>query len=372
MIYFDHNATTPVSEEVLAKMIPWFSTKFGNAASKTHAFGWEAAEAVKLARAQVATMLNVSEAEIVFNSGATEGINQTFFSIYKQYAAKGDHIVVAQTEHSAVLDTCAALEKMGARITYLPVNENGEISIAALENAIAADTILVAIIFANNESGIVQPIKQIGEICRTKKVLFFSDITQACGKISLDLNELNIDIAAFSAHKFGGPKGVGGLFMRRRSPRVSLLPLIYGGGHENGYRSGTLNVPGIVGMGEAAKLASQNISVFQEHCKALQDFFESEIVKLGAQIVAQKAERISNTTYFRIPNLKASDIIKATPHFAVSTGSACGSEINKPSHVLKAMAYSDLASYECIRVSFGLSNTLLEVEKYITVLRKLI
>ncbi len=356
MIYFDNNATTAVHAEVLQKMLPWFTEKFGNASSKTHQWGWDAENAVKIARAQVASLIHTSPEEIIFTSGATESINQALQGIFIQFAAKGKHIITVKTEHNAVLDTCDYLEKLGAEITRLRVDAQGVISLEDLKNAIRPDTILVAVMMANNETGVLQPIKEIGAICREHSVLFFSDITQACGKVNVDVDELNIDIACLSAHKFYGPKGVGALYMRRKSPRVQVPPLLHGGGHERGFRSGTLNVPGIVGMGAAAEMAQKNLLKNQAHLQQLKNQLEI-FIKSFAVIAGDKVNRLPNTTLAAFKGKKASDILKSLHTIGLSTGSACASENNEPSHVLQAMGYSKDKALSSIRISLGVQNT---------------
>ncbi|MCE9539413.1 MAG: aminotransferase class V-fold PLP-dependent enzyme, partial [Bacteroidetes bacterium] len=254
-IYLDHNATTPVDKRVLEKMLPYFTEKFGNASSRTHAFGWVAEDAVKTAREQVAQLINCLAQEIIFTSGATEAINLAIKGVWENYQTKGNHIITVKTEHKAVLDTCKSLERKGAEVTYLSVDREGLIDLEELKNALRPQTILVAVMYANNETGVIQPIKQIADLIHANNSVFMCDATQAVGKINCDVEDDHIDLMCLSAHKFYGPKGVGALYVRRKNPRVTLYPQIDGGGHERGLRSGTLNVTGIVGLGKACEIA---------------------------------------------------------------------------------------------------------------------
>ncbi|RYZ20256.1 MAG: aminotransferase class V-fold PLP-dependent enzyme, partial [Sphingobacteriales bacterium] len=285
MIYLDYNATTPCDPEVVEAMMPYFTQKFGNAASRTHPYGWIADEAVKQARDKVAAMINAVPQEIVFTSGSTEGCNLALKGVFELYAAKGKHLITCATEHKAVLDTCRHLERMGAEITYLGVDQDGLVDLNELKAAIKQDTILIAVMFANNETGVIQPVEQIGAIAHEHEVLFFTDATQAAGKCRIDVEAQHIDILALSAHKFYGPKGVGALYIRRRSPRVRLMAQIDGGGHERSFRSGTLNVPGIAGLGKAVELCGQNRESESVRLRALRDHLEEGLLKLpGAKI----------------------------------------------------------------------------------------
>ena len=276
-IYLDYNATTPVDPRVLEAMLPYFTQKYGNAASSTHAKGWVAAKAVQHAREQLAAGIGATDQEIYFTSGATEGINACLKGVAELYAAKGDHIVTVQTEHKAVLDVCKSLEKKGKRVSYLPVDSEGRISLEELRENITDETLLVCIMMANNETGVIHPMKKIAEIVHEKGAMLMSDATQAVGKIPVDVQELGIDLLVYSAHKFYGPKGVGAMYLRRRGPRVRLAPLLEGGGHERGMRSGTLNVPGIVGMGAALEVSIQEMGKEGERIAQLRDQFEKEM-----------------------------------------------------------------------------------------------
>src|SRR5437868_9028944 len=270
-IYMDNHATTPCDPRVVQEMLPYFTEKFGNAASRNHQFGWEAEAAVEKAREQVAKLIGANAKEIVFTSGATESDNLALKGVAEMYKEKGNHIITAVTEHKAILDTCKRLEKYGYRVTYLPVQENGLINLDDLKRAIDDKTILVSIMFANNEIGVLQPVEQIGKICRERGVLFHTDAVQAVGKVPVDVNKQNIDIASISGHKLYGPKGVGALYVRRRNPRVQLAPIIDGGGHERGMRSGTLNVTGIIGLGKACELCMQELPDAMKRLLGLRD-----------------------------------------------------------------------------------------------------
>ena len=280
-VYLDNNATTPVDPRVLEAMMPFFQEHFGNAASRNHSFGWEAEEAVDYAREQVAKLIGAEPKEIIFTSGATEADNLAIKGVYEMYASKGNHIITATTEHKAVLDTCKHVEKLGGEITYLEVKENGLIDLKELEAAIKPSTILIAIMYANNETGVIQPIKEIGAIAKKNGVLFFTDATQALGKLQIDVTKDNIDLMAFSAHKMYGPKGVGALYVRRKNPRVKVTAQMDGGGHERSMRSGTLNVPGIVGFGKACELCRLDMEKDTVHITKLRDKLEAALLKPG-------------------------------------------------------------------------------------------
>lgn len=359
MIYLDYNATTPVDERVLQKMLPYFFEKFGNAASKTHAAGWIADEAVKQARKQVADFIGAVEQEIIFTSGATEAINLAIKGVFEAYKNKGNHIIAAKTEHKAVLDTLENLEKKGAKITLLNVDKNGLIDLNELGKSINEKTILVCVMLANNETGLIQPIKEITEIVHKKNCIFFCDATQAIGKIPVDVNEYGIDLMCISAHKLYGPKGIGALYVRRKNPRVSLIAQIDGGGHERGLRSGTLNVPGIVGLGEACAICD-----FKEYekIKLLRDEFEKRMLQLeNVCINSNDCPRLPNTSNITIKGIKAEQLISKIPDVAIATGSACTSALARPSHVLSAMGLSAEDAYGSIRISIGKHTTQEEI-----------
>lgn len=363
-VYLDHNATTPCHPQVVERMLPFFSQWFGNAASHTHSFGWQAREAVDIAREQVAALLGAHEQEIIFTSGATEAVNLAIKGVYERYAGKGNHIITCVTEHHAVLDTCAHLEKKGARVTYLPVDANGLVDMQALEQAIGSDTILICIMAANNEIGTLQPIRDIGALARTKGVLFFTDASQAIGKISLHVEEDHIDLLALSAHKFYGPKGVGALYVRRRGPRVSLTPQIDGGGHERGMRSGTLNVPGIVGLGEACRLIAVSREADIARLQPLRDELEQALLAMeGCLLNGHPQQRLPHMTNISFAGVDGSALLtRLTRHIALSSGSACTSATPEPSYVLKAIGRSDELAHSALRMALGNSTTPEEVK----------
>ena len=370
-VYLDYNATTPVDDAVLQEMLPYFNEKFGNAASRTHSFGWRAEDAVELARERIAASIGAEPGELVFTSGSTEGINLAIKGVYQMYASKGDHIVTVQTEHKAVLDTCAALERQGAQITYLPVNELGLVDAEQLEAAITDRTILVSIMYANNETGVVQNLKALSDIAHQHDVIFMSDATQALGKLPLNVNELGIDLMPISAHKFYGPKGVGALYVRRRGPRVRLMPQIDGGGHEKGLRSGTLNVPGIVGMGKAAELASQLQQEDSERIGVLRDRLQTALGELpGTTIHGLTEHRLPNTLNISFSGVNAQQLVrKLADTVAVATGSACTSAIMEPSHVLSAMGVSEEDAFSSIRISLGRYTTDSDMDRAIDMIK---
>jgi cysteine desulfurase len=365
-IYLDYNSTTPVDKRVLDIMLPYFSGKFGNASSRTHSFGWIAEDAVKKARQQVAAMINCLDQEIVFTSGATESINLALKGVWENYKSKGNHIITVRTEHKAVLDTCAALEKKGARLTYLSVNREGLIDLQELQDAISPETILVAVMYANNETGVIQPIREIANVVHSNGSIFFCDATQALGKINIDVQEEHIDLMCISAHKFYGPKGAGALYVRRKDPRVSLFPQIDGGGHERGLRSGTLNVPGIVGLGAACEIAQKEMWEDAVRISKLRTKLEHALCDLpDAFINGSTKHRLFNTTNICFQGRRSETLIRQFPTLAVAMGSACTSAIPEPSHVLKAMGLKDDDSYSSIRFSLGKSTTEEEIKEVI-------
>ncbi len=363
-IYLDNNATTPIDPRVLDAMIPFFTKYFGNAASSSHAFGWEAEEAVKKAREQVAELINAEPNEIFFTSGATESDNLALKGIYEMYSSKGNHFVTVKTEHKAVLDSCAHLEKMGAEITFLPVKNDGLIDLIELENSIKTTTVLMSVMYANNEIGVIQPIKEISAIAKKHRILFFSDATQAVGKISVDVIRDGIDLMSFSAHKMYGPKGVGALYVRRKNPRVRIASQIDGGGHERGMRSGTLNVPGIVGFGKACELCRNELEIDQQRMKKLRDKLENELLKIdGIEVNGNRLQRLSNVTNLSFKNVNAAGLMtKLSTKIAVSSGSACTSASHQPSFVLKALGLSDEMALSSIRFGLGRFTTEEEID----------
>lgn len=366
-VYMDYNATTPCDERVLAAMLPFFTQHYGNAASKHHSFGWSAQAAVDMARQQVAALIGATEKEIVFTSGATEAVNLAIKGVAELYAVKGNHIITTAVEHSAVLDTCRYLEKKGIEITYLPVNASGQIDIQELEAAIRPTTILIAAIYANNETGTIFPIKAIGAIAKQHNVLFFTDATQAVGKLPIDVVAEDIDLLALSAHKLYGPKGVGALYIRRRNPRVQLQAQLQGGGHEQGWRSGTLNVPGIVGLGKACSLATESMQAENERLALLRNRLEQGLLALPETYVngdkQNRLSHVSNISFRYVPHQAL--ITGVTKHIAVSSGSACASASGQPSHVLLAMGRGSQIARSSLRFSLGRFTTEEEVNRVI-------
>lgn len=373
MIYLDYNATTPCDDEVVKAMLPYFSQKFGNAASRTHAFGWVADEAVVKARKQVAQLIHAVEQEIIFTSGATEGCNLALKGIYELYAVKGKHIITCLTEHKAVLDSCKSLAERGADITYLPVDENGIIDLAVLENAIRPDTILIAIMYANNETGVVQDIAAIGRLAKKHNVIFFTDATQAVGKLRVDVEADNIDLMVFSAHKLYGPKGVGAMYIRRRGPRVRLMPQIDGGGHEKGFRSGTLNVPAIVGLGMACELSEKQLTQEQERIVALRDKLENALAPYCITVNGWRSKRLPHVSNLSFKGITAEKLVSLLQgDVAFSVGSACTSAKKEPSHVLAAMTEDEATLNGAVRFSLGRFTTEAEIDKSIGLIKAIV
>ena len=365
-VYLDYNATTPVDRRVLETMLPYFSEKFGNASSRAHSFGWIAEDAVQTARQQVANLINCLDQEIVFTSGATEAINLALKGVWDNYQIKGKHIITVKTEHKAVLDTCSALEKKGAEITYLDVDREGIIDLDGLKKALNAQTILVAIMYANNETGVLQPISEIANLVHANNSILFCDATQAVGKINIDVQDEHIDMMCLSAHKFYGPKGVGALFVRRKDPRVSLFPQIDGGGHERGLRSGTLNVSGIVGLGKASEVAKLEMWENAAKISGLRTGLEQLLCELPDVFInGSTKNRLYTTTNICFQGVRSEELIKRIPNIAVALGSACTSAIAGPSHVLKAMGLSNEDSYSSIRFSLGKDTTESEIKETI-------
>jgi cysteine desulfurase len=366
-VYLDYNATTPCDPEVLERMLPYFSRHFGNAASRNHAFGWVAEEAVSQAREQIASLIHAEPSEIYFTSGATESVNLALKGLYEMYGTNRSHIITVSTEHQAVLDTCRHLEKLGARISYLSVDAEGLIDLDELDSLITDQTLVIAIMYANNETGVIQPVEEIGRIAKKRNLFFFSDATQALGKVPVDVNRDGIDLMAINAHKLYGPKGIGGIFLRRRSPRVRIYPQMDGGGHEKGIRSGTLNIPGIVGFGKACELAGQMDTKQVTSLRELRDRLESGILDLagGATINGKNAPRLSNTSNICFSGSEVRDdgmLSALSKSVAVSSGSACSSASQHPSHVLKAMGLTDREAYASIRFSVGRFSYIEEID----------
>ncbi|HYM11845.1 MAG TPA: IscS subfamily cysteine desulfurase [Bryobacterales bacterium] len=363
-IYMDHHATTPVDPGVLAAMLPYFGEKFGNAASRSHSFGWEAEKAVDAARRQVAELIGASPREIVFTSGATESNNLAIKGVAEMYAARGRHIITSAIEHKAVLDPCRRLEKQGFRVTYLPVGKDGRADLAALAQAITDETILISVIYANNEIGVVEPIAEIGKLARARKILFHTDATQAVGKIPVDVAADHIDLLSLSAHKMYGPKGVGALYVRRKDPRVELAPQMDGGGHERGMRSGTLNVPAIVGLGKACEICAREMAEESRRLAALRDRLTDGILgRLGGCTVNGSLEhRLPHNINISFAGVEGESLLMALDDVAVSSGSACTSATPEPSYVLKALGVPDDLAHSSIRFGLGRGNTVEEVD----------
>lgn len=354
-IYLDNNATTPMDPRVLETMLPYFTDHFGNAASRNHPFGWAAEEAVDYAREQVASLIGADPKEIIFTSGATEADNLGIKGVFEMYASKGNHIITCTTEHKAVLDTCKHLEKLGAQVTYLEVLPDGMIDLDALEKAITDKTILIAIMYGNNEIGVVQPVKEISAIARKHNVLFFTDGTQAVGKIPVDVIADGIDLMAFTAHKMYGPKGIGALYVRRKNPRVKVTAQMDGGGHERSMRSGTLNVPGIVGFGKAAELCKQEMATEAARLSILRDKLENALLQLEeAYLNGHKENRLPHTTNISFKYVEGEGLLMGfNKNIALSSGSACTSASLEPSYVLKALGLGDDLAHSSLRFGLG-------------------
>ncbi|MCB0219361.1 MAG: IscS subfamily cysteine desulfurase [Chrysiogenetes bacterium] len=354
-IYMDYQATTPVDPEVLDIMYPYFTEKFGNAASRSHSFGWEAEEAVELGREQVAKLIGCSSKEIIFTSGATESDNMAILGIAEMYEKKGKHIITCQTEHKAILDPCKYLEKKGWDVTYLPVDQSGTVDLNALTDAIREDTVLVSIMAANNEIGTIAPLKEIGAICKNKGVIFHSDAAQTFGKIPMDVGEMGIDLMSISGHKIYGPKGIGALYVRRKGPRVRVAPVIHGGGHERGMRSGTLNVPGIVGLGAAAEKAGRVMVDEEERVRTLMHGFWERLQKELPEIHlnGHPTQRLAGNLNVSFAYVEGESLIMGLKGIAVSSGSACTSASLEPSHVLRAIGVEEEMAHTSIRFGAG-------------------
>jgi cysteine desulfurase len=372
LIYLDNNSTTPTDPRVVDTMIPYFYEKHGNAASRNHPAGWVAEEAVDYAREQVASLLNADPKEIIFTSGATEGDNLALKGVFEMYASKGNHIITAKTEHKAILDTCKKIEKLGGEVTYLDVKNDGLIDLAELEAAITDKTILVSIMWANNETGVIQPMKEIGDICAKKGVLFMSDATQAVGKIPVDPRAAGVHILAFTGHKMYGPKGVGAIYVSRKNPRVKLTAQMDGGGHERGMRSGTLNVPGIVGFGKAAEIAKNEMAQDAARLSKLRDRLESELCKLEETYINGNVEhRMPHVTNISFKHVEGEGLMMTfNKNIAVSSGSACTSASLEPSYVLVALGLGDDLAHSSIRFSLGRFTTDEDVDYAIAALTK--
>ncbi len=363
-IYMDNHATTPMDPRVLEEMLPYFMEKFGNAASRNHSFGWAAEEGVETARERIAKLIGATTKEVIFTSGATESDNLAIKGVAEMYREKGNHIITAVTEHKAVLDTCKRLEKYGYRVTYLPVQKDGLIDLDDLKRAMDDKTILVTIMYANNEIGVLQPIVEIGKLCHEKGVIFHTDATQAVGKVPVDVIKQNIDLASISGHKMYGPKGVGALYVRRKNPRVQISPIIDGGGHERGMRSGTLNVPGIVGLGKACAIAQEEMAKESCHLAGLRNRLKDRIMgKLDEVYINGSVEhRLPGNLNISFAYVEGESLLMGINDIAVSSGSACTSATLEPSYVLKALGTGDDLAHSSIRFGIGRFNTEAEVD----------
>jgi cysteine desulfurase len=365
-IYLDYAATTPTDPRVVEAMLPYFTTMFGNAASRTHVFGWQAEEAVEAARREIAAVINADPKEITWTSGATEGNNLAIKGAVEFLAESGKkHVITAVTEHKAVLDTCKYLERHGVEVSFLPVDHDGLVTPAQVEAAIRPDTALVSIMFANNETGVIQPIAEIGAVCRKHGVLMHTDAVQAFGKVPLDVEAMNIDLMSLSGHKIYGPKGIGALYVRRRRPRVRLAPQIHGGGHERGNRSGTLNVTGIVGFGYAAKLARESMASEGARILELREHLRQRLMTEipHATLNGSREHRLPGILNISFAYVEGESLLMGLKGVAISSGSACTSASLEPSYVLKAMGLNDELAHSSLRISIGRFTTREEVDQ---------
>ena len=363
-IYMDNHATTPCDPRVFETMAPYFTEVFGNSASRNHEFGWRAEEAVENSRKQIGDLIGASSKEIVFTSGATESDNLALKGVAEMYYERGDHIITVVTEHKAILDTCKKLEKRGFKVTYLPVGSDGLITPDDVKNAITDKTILVSVMMANNEIGVIQPIAEIGAVCKERGVLFHTDATQAIGKIPFDVNELKVDLASFSGHKIYGPKGVGGLYVRRKGPRVMLVPMLDGGGHERGMRSGTLNVTGIVGLGKACEIAKAEMPEENVRTLNLREKLRKGLMDElpDVYINGHPEQRLAGNLNVSFAYVEGESLLMGISDIAVSSGSACTSASLEPSYVLKALGVGEELAHSSIRFGLGRFNTDEEVD----------
>ncbi len=373
-IYLDYNSTTPVDKRVLEKMLPYFSEHFGNSSSRSHLFGWTAQEAVENARCQVANLINAETKEIVFTSGATEANNLTIKGLFENNYPNKKHIITVETEHKAVLDVCIHLSTLGAEITYLKPDSTGMISVKQVERAINSETFLISVMYANNEIGTIQPIKEIGELARKHHILFHTDATQAVGKIEVDVQKNNIDLLSLSGHKLHGPKGIGALFIRKTSKASKLIAQMDGGKHERGFRSGTLNVTGIVGLGEACELANTELIADYQRLTILRDTLENGIIKniSNIKINGNIENRLPNLTNISFEGIDGENLLMSLRDIAVSSGSACTSASVEPSYVLKAIGLSDDLAYASIRFSLGKYTTKEEIDFTISYVKQVV
>ncbi len=376
-IFLDYHSTTPMDPLVLEAMIPYFTQSFGNAASRNHEFGWTAEAAVEKARGHIASLIGATDKEVIFTSGATESNNLALQGVAQMYKDRGRHIITSPVEHKAVLDTCQYLESIGFEITTLPVDQYGRVSAEEVARAIRADTILVSVMFANNEIGTINPIAEIGKVCKERGVLFHTDAVQACGKIPVDVQAMGIDLLSLTAHKMYGPKGVGALYVRRRNPRVRLAALVHGGGHERGMRSGTLNVPGIVGFGKAAEIAKARLQSDYDHSKRLRDrlwdAIQAEIDEV--HLNGHPTERLPHNLNVSFAYVEGESLMMGIKELAVSSGSACTSASLEPSYVLKSIGVGEELAHSSIRFSVGRNTTDAEIdfaiERVVATVRKL-
>jgi cysteine desulfurase len=376
-VYLDNHATTPMDPEVLKAMLPFFTDVFGNAASRNHEYGWTAEAAVERAREQIARLIGATEKEVIFTSGATESDNLALVGVAEMYKDKGNHIITTPIEHKAILDTCHHLESKGFEITYLPVDQYGRVSAEAVRAAITPKTILVSIMFANNEVGTINPMAEIGKVCKEKGVLFHTDAVQAVGKVPVDVVGMNIDLLSLSAHKMYGPKGVGALYVRRKNPRVRLAPMVHGGGHERGMRSGTLNVPGIVGFGKAAEIAlktmAQDDARIRKMRDRLWDAIRSELDEV--YLNGHPTERLPGNLNVSFAYVEGESLMMGMKELAVSSGSACTSASLEPSYVLKSLGVGEDLAHTSIRFGLGRFTTDEEIDfaiqKVVSTVRKL-
>ena len=371
-IYLDNNATTPMDPRVLEAMLPYFTEKFGNAASRSHPFGWVAEEAVDYAREQIAKLINADPKEIILTSGATEADNLAIKGVFEMYASKGNHIITCTTEHKAVLDTCKHIEKLGGQVTYLPVQENGLVDLNELEKAITDKTILITIMYGNNEIGVVQPVREISAIAKKHNILFFTDGTQAVGKIPVDVIADGIDLMAFSAHKMYGPKGVGALYVRRKNPRVKVTAQMDGGGHERGMRSGTLNVPSIVGFGKACEICMKEMESEAARLSKMRDRLEKSLLELEeAYVNGTTDSRLPHVSNISFKYVEGEGLMMGfNKDIALSSGSACTSASLEPSYVLKALGLGDDLAHSSLRFGLGRFTTDDQIDYTIEAIKK--
>ena len=376
-IYMDNHATSPMDPRVLEAMIPFFTEKFGNAASRNHSFGWEAEQAVEKAREQIAKLIGASAKEIIFTSGATESNNLAIKGIAEMYKERGNHIITQVSEHKAVLDTVREMERQGFEATYLDVLDNGMIDLEAFKAAIRPDTVLASVMFVNNEIGVIQPIAEIGKLCHERGVIFHTDAVQAVGKIPMDVQAMNIDVLSLTAHKIYGPKGVGALYVRRRNPRVQIAAQIDGGGHERGMRSGTLNVPSIVGLGKACEIAGEEMPVEAARLQALRDHLRQRLESVldYVEVNGSWEHRLPGNLNMSFVYVEGESLLMGINDVAVSSGSACTSATLEPSYVLKALGLGDDVAHSSIRFGLGRFNTMAEcdyvADKVIGIVQKL-